>query len=226
MKISILLQAVLVAFIITGCRCSGNGDLGSSKNKEVGKAPEVERTLQDQSTVKQGEEKAPAESQATTGSEEDKPSLPMERDGSGKSKKVVKVVKKVDLPEYCKINVQADDGQKFSLSVMKIVRTCPKIRLTLRHTGEKPREVGGHNLVIVENSRIEDLLEKAIVAGSINHYIPRNDGRVVAATNLIGGKKSTQVEFSPKHFVSGVDYIFIDTFPDHAATMRGKVVFE
>lgn len=226
MKVSIVLQISLVAFIITGCRCSGNGGLESAENKKNGEASEVGRTLQDQSSLQQGEQKAPLESEAKTEIDDEKPALPLDREENGKKKKVVKVVKKVDLPEYCKINIQADDGQKFSLSVLKIVRSCPKIRLTLQHTGDKPREVGGHNVVIVENSRIEDLLEKAIVAGSINHYVPRNDGRVVAATNLIGGKKSTQVEFLPQHFVSGVDYIFIDTFPDHASTMRGKVVFE
>lgn len=118
------------------------------------------------------------------------------------------------------IVINSNDQMKFDKTRIS-VKSGEKIKLTLNHTGELPKNAMGHNFVLLEKGTdIADFGMKAMDAKN-NEYIPA-DG-VIVHTKLIGGGESTTIEFTAP--AKGT-YDFICSFPGHYAMMKGKFVVE
>ncbi len=118
------------------------------------------------------------------------------------------------------IVINSNDQMKFDKTTIS-VKSGEKIKLTLNHTGELPKNAMGHNFVLLEKGTdIADFGMKAMDAKD-KEYIPANG--VIVHTKLIGGGESTTIEFTAPE--KGT-YDFICSFPGHYAMMKGKFIVE
>lgn len=118
------------------------------------------------------------------------------------------------------IVINSNDQMKFDKSEIR-VKAGEKIKLTLNHTGELPKNAMGHNFVLLEKGTdIADFGMKAMNAKD-SEYIPANG--VIVHTELIGGGESTTIEFTAP--AKGT-YDFVCSFPGHYAMMKGKFIVE
>ncbi|SFU06925.1 azurin [Pseudoalteromonas sp. DSM 26666] len=79
----------------------------------------------------------------------------------------------------------------------------------------------GHNWVLSTEQNMQGIITDGNAAGLSNHYIKPNDSRVIGATDIIGGGKTTEVTFKTSGLTAGTDYTFFCSFPGHYAMMKG-----
>lgn len=125
----------------------------------------------------------------------------------------------------CELAIDSTDQMRFSETELTVPSGCETVTLTLTHSGKLPKTAMGHNWVLVETDQLSALAADAMAAGPANQYLPENDARVLAATNLIGGGESASVEFSVAG-LQGKDLSFFCSFPGHSAMMKGKFIVE
>ncbi|WP_374012927.1 azurin [Pseudoxanthomonas koreensis] len=124
----------------------------------------------------------------------------------------------------CTIALKGDDAMKFDLKEATVSASCATVTIELVHTGKLPAAAMGHNVVITKTPDLAALARDAIKAGAANHYVPKDDARVIAATHVIGGGEKTKITFSGKKLAAGGDYSFFCSFPGHSTLMKGKLV--
>lgn len=124
----------------------------------------------------------------------------------------------------CTIALKSDDAMKFDLKEATVSASCATVTIDLVHTGKLPANAMGHNVVITKTPDMAAVARDGIKAGLANHYVPKDDARVVAATEIIGGGGKTRITFPGKKLVAGGDYSFFCSFPGHSALMKGKLV--
>lgn len=123
----------------------------------------------------------------------------------------------------CTTTVEASDMMQFNVSNVNVPRTCKTFTVILKHTGNLPRNVMGHDWVLTSAADEAGVLADGIKAGLDNNYIKPGDTRVIAHTKIIGGGETTSVSFKPALLKNGTDYVFFCSFPGHAAIMHGTV---
>ena len=101
----------------------------------------------------------------------------------------------------CSATVQANDAMQFSTKSIAVPASCKQFAVTLKHTGQLPVAVMGHNIVVTKAS----------------------DMAGVAASKLIGGGQSTVVNIPVGKLKAGESYEFFCSFPGHSSMMRGTV---
>ena len=120
------------------------------------------------------------------------------------------------------IMLHSDDKMTFDLKEIK-VKKGQKVKLTLMHIGKMPKNVMGHNFVLL-NKGVEMSTFASKAASAAEHdYIPENSEDVIAHTKLIGGGESDVIEFDAPE--AGT-YDFLCSFPGHYALMKGKFIVE
>lgn len=120
------------------------------------------------------------------------------------------------------INLTGDDQMRFNMNEIR-VRAGETVRVTLRHTGQLPKNAMGHNFVLLQkDADVTDFGQRAASASG-NDYIPQGSDEVIAHTELIGGGEETSVEFTAPE--AGT-YTFICSFPGHFVQMRGQFIVE
>ena len=124
--------------------------------------------------------------------------------------------------EVVELEITGNDQMQFNKNELR-VKAGQTVRLTLKHVGEMPENVMGHNWVLLEKGTdISEFGQKAVAAAE-NDYIPENATQVIAHTELIGGGETTTVEFTAP---AAGTYDFICSFPGHYAVMQGKFIVE
>ncbi len=124
----------------------------------------------------------------------------------------------------CTVSLKGDDAMKFDLKTATVSASCATITIELAHTGRMPAAAMGHNVVIAAARDMDGIARDAIKAGVGNHYVPKGDARVIAATPLIGGGQKTSVTLPGRKLTAGGDYTFFCSFPGHSTLMKGKLV--
>ena len=76
----------------------------------------------------------------------------------------------------------------------------------------------GHNWVLTKKADFQSVAQAGASAGMENDYVPPDDDRVIAATEIIGGGESTSVTFSIADLNPDEPYQFFCSFPGHWAT--------
>ncbi|KAF1684917.1 azurin [Pseudoxanthomonas broegbernensis] len=124
----------------------------------------------------------------------------------------------------CTLSLKGDDAMKFDLKEATVSASCATVTIELVHTGKLPATAMGHNVVVTTTADLAAVARDAIKAGIANHYVPKDDARVIAATHVIGGGEKTKITFPGKKLAAGGDYSFFCSFPGHSALMKGKLV--
>ncbi|MGQ0334770.1 azurin [Halomonas elongata] len=122
--------------------------------------------------------------------------------------------------EACELTVKSNDQMQFDTDSLSVPASCETVTLTLEHTGSMKANVMGHNWVLSSTEDAQALSQEGMKAGLENDYLPADDDRVVANTEVIGGGESTSIEFSTEG-LAGRDLTFFCSFPGHFAAMQG-----
>lgn len=128
--------------------------------------------------------------------------------------------------ENCTIDLDGNDQMKFDKSEVTVSASCAEITINLNHSGQLPVNAMGHNVVITETGDYMPVAQDGVKAGLDNDYVPADDSRVIAHTDMIGGGESTSVSFPGDKLTAGGDYTFFCSFPGHWTMMVGKVIVE
>lgn len=127
--------------------------------------------------------------------------------------------------EPCKLNIESNDMMQFNLREMVVPDQCTDVEVSLRHSGQLPAKVMGHDWVLARESDMSAIVNAGLAAGFKHGYLPENDKRIIAATKVVGGGESTTVTFSTSALQSGVRYAFFCTSPGHWSVMHGIFLF-
>jgi len=123
----------------------------------------------------------------------------------------------------CATEVEGNDMMQFNVGSIAIPASCSEFRITLKHTGQQPVTIMGHNLVVAAAADMQGIETDGISAGAANDYVKPGDTRVIAHTRLVGGGQSDSVSFPVDKLKSGGPYEFFCSFPGHAALMKGTI---
>lgn len=123
----------------------------------------------------------------------------------------------------CATEIEGTDAMQYNVGSITIPASCTEFKITLKHTGQQPATVMGHNVVIAAESDMQGIETDGIAAGAANDYVKPGDTRVIAHTKVVGGGQSDSVSFPVSKLQSGGPYEFFCSFPGHAAIMKGTI---
>ncbi len=123
----------------------------------------------------------------------------------------------------CATEIEGTDAMQYNVGSITIPASCTEFKITLKHTGQQPATVMGHNVVIAAESDMQGIETDGIAAGAANDYVKPGDTRVIAHTKVVGGGQSDSVSFPVSKLQSGGPYQFFCSFPGHAAVMKGTI---
>ncbi|SDM21249.1 azurin [Modicisalibacter muralis] len=122
--------------------------------------------------------------------------------------------------DECKLTIEANDQLQFNKKEMSVPASCESVTVTLKHVGKMAKKVMGHNWVLTASDDFKAVAEAGTKSSLENDYLPQDDERVIANTEVIGGGESTTVEFSTEG-LAGKELTFFCSFPGHSSIMNG-----
>lgn len=132
----------------------------------------------------------------------------------------------------CDVLIEGTDDMRFTrgngketVKKISVPASCEEVTVTLRHIGNLPKAIMGHNWVLAEEANWKALAADAAKATKTD-YVPPDDPRVLAATSLIGGREQTKVTFSLAKLSAEKAYAFFCSFPGHWRMMNGRFVIK
>lgn len=127
--------------------------------------------------------------------------------------------------QECALTVEGNDQIQFVQKELRVSSSCEEITVTLKHIGQLAANIMGHNWVL---SKTEDFMALAQAGQSAGppDYLPPDDARVIAATDVIGGGQETTITFDASALQPGGDYTYFCSFPGHFVLMNGKLIVE
>jgi azurin len=124
----------------------------------------------------------------------------------------------------CDFAVEVNDAMVFQVQEMVAEKSCAAINVTIKHSGQLPKQTMGHNWTLTKTADYQPVAIEGMSAGLDNDYITPGDARVIAHTKIVGAGESDSISFSPAALEAGGDYTFFCSFPGHWSVMRGKFV--
>ena len=132
----------------------------------------------------------------------------------------------VALAKTCELSITGNDRIQYNKSELVVASDCTEVKLTLEHVGKLPIEQMGHNWTLTRTKDWKDVAMTGQGAGLENDYLPKNDDRIIAHTDVIGGGETTRITFDRSELEKGGDYTFFCSFPGHWANMNGKLIVQ
>ena len=123
----------------------------------------------------------------------------------------------------CEVTVESNDAMQFNTSNVVIPASCSEFTVTLKHTGQLPKQAMGHNWVMTTKANGQAVATDGMSAGLDNNYVKPDDERVISATDIIGGGEQTSTTFSVEGLSKDEEYMFFCSFPGHIGIMKGTV---
>lgn len=123
--------------------------------------------------------------------------------------------------DECELTIESTDQMNFSEKKMTAPASCETVKVVLKHTGSMARDMMGHNWVLTKRDDMQAIVKEGAAAGLDNNYLPQGDDRIIAATEVIGGGETTEVEFSTAG-LAGEKMTFFCSFPGHSGIMKGS----
>lgn len=120
------------------------------------------------------------------------------------------------------VEITANDTMKYNVTTIE-AKAGEQLKVILTNTGTQPKEVMGHNWVLLKAGSDGAAFSTAAVAAKDTNYIPAAlKDQVIAYIDLLGPRKSGEVVFT----VPGPgEYPFLCSFPAHYAVgMKGKLI--
>ena len=131
--------------------------------------------------------------------------------------------------QECSQTIEGNDLLQFNLAEIRVSASCEQVTITLQHVGALPVNVMGHNWVLTTTADYMPVAWGGAGAGQAAGppgYMPTDDARVIADTDLIGGGEESSVTFDLSGLEPGGDYTYFCTFPGHYVLMNGKFIIE
>ncbi|CAG4972150.1 azurin [Novilysobacter luteus] len=125
--------------------------------------------------------------------------------------------------DNCSTVIEGNDAMQFNVGSITVPSSCSEFTITLNHTGQMPVVAMGHNVVVSKASDREAIAAAGMGAGVDGDYVPADDARVIAHTELVGGGGTTSVTFPVSAIQGSGPYEFFCSFPGHWAVMRGSI---
>jgi azurin len=121
------------------------------------------------------------------------------------------------------VEITAGDNMKFNLATID-AKAGEELKVTLTNIGTLPKEAMGHNWVLLKKGVDAAAFCTAAMTAKDTDYIPAGmKDQIIAHTELIGPRKSTEVTF--KVPAEPGEYVFVCSFPAHfMAGMKGTLV--
>jgi azurin len=111
------------------------------------------------------------------------------------------------------IDITAGDTMKFNMTAID-AKPGEDLKVVLTNIGTQPKEVMGHNWVLLKAGTDVDAFVAAAISAKDSGYIPSAlADEVIAHIDILGPRKSGEVDFKAPT-VPG-DYPFLCTFPAH-----------
>ncbi len=123
----------------------------------------------------------------------------------------------------CSTTIEGNDAMQYNKSEITVPKSCKEFTVTLKHVGKLPVTSMGHNWVLTKEADMQALANDAIQAGLDNDYLPPNDDRVIAHTDMIGGGEESSVTFDVSKLSEDESYAYFCSFPGHWALMKGTL---
>jgi azurin len=121
------------------------------------------------------------------------------------------------------VMIEVGDTMKFSRT--RVVASAGEvIRLKLVNLGAAPKEVMGHNWILLRSGADEAAFLNAALGAKATDYVPAaKAGDIIAHTKLLGGGRSDAVVFTVP--AEPGDYVYLCSFPAHIQLgMKGVLV--
>ncbi len=123
----------------------------------------------------------------------------------------------------CEKIINGTDMMKFDTKIINVIDSCSLFKIVLKHTGKLPKNVMGHNIVILKKSDLDKVISKIKMSHGIeNGFLPELN-EVLFKSHIVGGGEETTLEINTKKLIKGEDYTFFCSFPGHFMIMQGKV---
>jgi azurin len=123
--------------------------------------------------------------------------------------------------DECNLVIEGTDQMSFSKKKMSAPASCETVKVTLKHTGSLAKDMMGHNWVLTKADDMQAIVKEGAAAGLDNNYLPEGDDRIIAATDVVGGGETSEVEFSTEG-LAGEKLTFFCSFPGHSGMMKGN----
>lgn len=121
------------------------------------------------------------------------------------------------------IEITANDQMKFNLASIE-AKPGEELKVTLTNIGTFPKETMGHNWVLLKKGADAMAFANAAIPAKATDFIPPSlKDQVIAHTELIGPRKSSEVTF--KAPTEPGEYVFLCSFMGHyVAGMKGVLI--
>lgn len=123
----------------------------------------------------------------------------------------------------CTTTVDSTDQMTFSTHSLGVPQSCKTFSVTLTHSGNLPKNVMGHNLVISTASDQPSVVSDGMAGGLANDYLKPDDSRVIGHSKVIGAGETDTFTFDVAALKPGENYQFYCTVPGHISMMLGDV---
>ena len=126
----------------------------------------------------------------------------------------------------CKTTVDSTDQMSFNTKEIVIDKSCKTFTVELTHSGNLPKNVMGHNLVVSKTADMQPIATDGLAAGIDKNYLKDGDTRIIAHTKIIGAKETDSVTFDVSKLSADEKYGFFCSFPGHISMMKGTVTLK
>ncbi len=86
----------------------------------------------------------------------------------------------------CKVTVDSTDQMTYTTKEIVVDKSCKQFTVELTHSGNLPKNVMGHNLVISKTADSQAIATAGMSKGLDGGYLDESDARIIAHTKLIG----------------------------------------
>jgi azurin len=124
----------------------------------------------------------------------------------------------------CSVTVDSTDQMSFNTKEIVVDKSCKEFTVNLTHSGNLPKNVMGHNVVISKDADMQGIATDGLSADIEKAYLKEGDERVIAHTKIIGAGEKDSLTFDVSKLAAGTDYGFFCSFPGHISMMKGKVI--
>jgi azurin len=121
------------------------------------------------------------------------------------------------------LEITGNDQMRYNKKELR-VKAGAVVVLTMKHVGQMPKTVMGHNWVLLEHGvDMESFAQDAMQAKATDYIPAARSGDIIVHTKLLGGGESDTIIFDAP--AQGT-YTFLCSFPAHYVTMNGLFIVE
>ena len=116
------------------------------------------------------------------------------------------------------VRMTANDQMRFNTTRIEV--PAGKIKIELKNTGALPKEVMGHNFIVLKPGSDPMGFAAKAMAAKATEYVPAGAAEVLGHTKQLGPGESAILELE----VAAGTYPFLCSFPGHVGLMSGQLV--